>query len=68
LLPFLDQLDEMVLKRGGRVYLAKDARMRRETFSAMYQNLPAWRALKKAVDPTNRFRSNLSRRLGLDPS
>jgi decaprenylphospho-beta-D-ribofuranose 2-oxidase len=68
LLPFLDQLDEMVLKRGGRVYLAKDARMRRETFEAMYANLSAWRSFKKAVDPNNRFGSSLSRRLGLDPS
>ena len=39
LLEFLDTLDAMVLKRGGRVYLAKDARMSPETFRAMYPNL-----------------------------
>src|SRR5208282_1079787 len=38
LLEFLDSIDAMVLKRGGRVYLAKDARLSPETFRAMYPN------------------------------
>lgn len=66
LLPLLDHLDEMVLKRGGRVYLAKDARMRPETFRAMYPEFPAWHAIKTAVDPNRRFSSSLSRRLEMD--
>jgi len=56
-----------VLRRGGRVYLAKDARMRPEVFQAMYPKLEAWRAIKAAADPGNRFSSSLSRRLGMDP-
>ena len=64
LLEFLDSLDAMVLKRGGRVYLAKDARMSPETFRAMYPNLPKWQAAKAIADPDNRFSSSLSRRLG----
>ncbi len=63
LLEFLDTLDAMVLKRGGRVYLAKDARMSPETFRAMYPNLGKWQAAKALADPENRFSSSLSRRL-----
>ncbi|MEA2173876.1 MAG: decaprenylphospho-beta-D-ribofuranose 2-oxidase [Blastocatellia bacterium] len=65
LFPFLDQLDETVLREGGRVYLAKDARMKAETFAAMYPRLPAWKRVKASVDPLNRFTSDLARRLGL---
>jgi decaprenylphospho-beta-D-ribofuranose 2-oxidase len=67
LFEFLDQIDQMVLKRGGRVYLAKDARMRPEVFHAMYPNLAQWRSIKADADPENRFSSSLSRRLGIDP-
>jgi decaprenylphospho-beta-D-ribofuranose 2-oxidase len=67
LFPFLDRLDEMVLKRGGRVYLAKDARMKAEIFHAMYPNLAQWQSIKAAVDPDNHFSSSLSRRLGMEP-
>ena len=68
LLEFLDTLDAMVLKRGGRVYLAKDARMSPETFRAMYPNLGKWQAAKAVADPDNRFSSSLSRRLGMYPT
>ncbi|MDO8432346.1 MAG: FAD-binding oxidoreductase [Candidatus Binatus sp.] len=68
LLEFLDTLDAMVLKRGGRVYLAKDARMRPETFRAMYPNFPRWQQAKALADPDNRFSSSLSRRLAMDPA
>jgi decaprenylphospho-beta-D-ribofuranose 2-oxidase len=68
LLEFLETLDAMVLKRGGRVYLAKDARMRAETFRAMYPNFARWRQAKALADPNNRFSSNLSRRLAMDPA
>ena len=60
LLEFLDSLDAMVLKRGGRVYLAKDARMRPETFRAMYPNLQGGGGEGEA-DPNNHFSSTLSR-------
>jgi decaprenylphospho-beta-D-ribofuranose 2-oxidase len=68
MLEFLDMLDAMVLKRGGRVYLAKDARMSPETFRAMYPNLGKWQAAKAVADPGNRFSSSLSRRLGMCPA
>jgi decaprenylphospho-beta-D-ribofuranose 2-oxidase len=68
LFEFLDTLDEMVLKRGGRVYLAKDARMRPDAFRAMYPNLARWQQAKASADPECRFSSSLARRIGMVPS
>jgi FAD/FMN-containing dehydrogenase len=68
LFEFLDGLDRMVMERGGRVYLAKDARMRPETFRTMYPNFKRWIEIKNATDPAWCFNSNLARRLGMDSS
>ena len=65
LFPFLDRLDAIVLNYGGRVYLAKDARLSAETFRAMYPRLAEWLQIKSKVDPENRFASDLGRRLGI---
>ena len=59
----LNKLDEIVLQHGGRVYLAKDARLSAASFRAMYPRLPEWLNIKNAVDPKNIFTSSLSRRL-----
>ena len=40
----LDELDEVVAGCGGRVYLTKDARLRRETMAAMYPELDRFHA------------------------
>jgi len=61
----LDRLDEVVLRNGGRVYLAKDARMRPEVFRAMYRELGSWLTIKERIDPEWRFASELAVRLGL---
>lgn len=66
LLKFLDELDELVLKSSGRVYLAKDARMQPETFKIMYPRFPLWHAIKAKTDPASRFCSDLSRRLRME--
>ncbi|MGW1661983.1 FAD-binding protein [Streptomyces microflavus] len=62
---FLDGLDAEVAAAGGRVCLAQDSRTRPETAAAMYPRLGAFRGLRAELDPTDAFRSDLARRLGL---
>ncbi|MER5893646.1 FAD-binding oxidoreductase [Streptomyces sp. NPDC001876] len=62
---FLDGLDDEVAAAGGRVCLAKDARLRPEALATMYPRLPEFRALRAELDPRGAFRSDLSRRLAL---
>jgi decaprenylphospho-beta-D-ribofuranose 2-oxidase len=65
LAPLLDRLDDQVAAVGGRVYLAKDSRMRAELVPAMYPRLAEWRAVCDRVDPEHRITSDLDRRLDL---
>jgi len=59
----LDDLDEMVIDAGGRVYLAKDARLSPEAVRVMYPRLPEFLAVKNRVDPRHQLVSDLARRL-----
>jgi decaprenylphospho-beta-D-ribofuranose 2-oxidase len=65
LLPLLDRLDRLVLEHGGRVYLAKDSRVARPAFEAMYPGAEEFRRVRAEIDPGRIFGSDLSRRLGL---
>ncbi len=66
-LALFPELDEVVLRHGGRLYLAKDVRMPRAVFDAGYENADAFRARIRAWDPTGRLGSRQSQRLGLTP-
>ncbi len=61
----LDDLDRRVADAGGRVYLAKDVRLRPEAFAAMYGQLGEWRTVRERLDPRGVFASDMGRRLGL---
>jgi len=65
LFSFLDRLDEIVVRHRGRVYLAKDARLRAEVFRNMYPRLAEWQRIKTQVDPRTVFDSDLARRIGM---
>lgn len=61
----LQALDLRIADAGGRVYLAKDARLGRDAFDAMYGPLDSWRAARSRLDPHGVFESDLGRRVGL---
>ncbi len=58
-------LDEIVMRAGGRIYLAKDARLSKAVFDAGYPRAEEFRKYKRQIDPGNKFRSLQSMRLGL---
>ena len=60
-----DALDEQVVGAGGRVYLAKDSRLSAARFRQMYPRLDDFLAVRRRVDPTHLFNSDLARRLAL---
>jgi len=63
--PLARRLDAILLRLGGRLYLAKDALTDAASFAAMYPRLPEFRAARRRLDPEGRFSSSQARRLGL---
>jgi decaprenylphospho-beta-D-ribofuranose 2-oxidase len=59
----LVRLERSVLDHGGKIYLAKDARLSAESFARMYPGLAEFRAMLAEIDPTGRMTSDLARRL-----
>ncbi|SKA43887.1 FAD/FMN-containing dehydrogenase [Chitinophaga eiseniae] len=63
LFAFLDELDEIVLQYGGRLYLSKDARMKQEVFWKSYPNAGRFAEIVNTYNPGKRFESLQSERL-----
>ena len=55
--------NELVLREGGRIYLAKDAFTRGEHYRAMDPRVPAFEAARAKWDPNRRWKSALSVRI-----
>ncbi len=58
-----NELDQLVLAEGGRLYLAKDSRMSPEMMAASYPRLSEWQRVRDRMDPNQKFTSDLARRL-----
>jgi FAD/FMN-containing dehydrogenase len=65
ILELLAVLNEIVLRCGGRVYLAKDSCLSAEHFRTMYPSHRAFQEIKAKYDPNQRFSSSMARRIGL---
>ena len=64
-LDHLDTLDQLVIQFGGRIYLAKDARLKPESFRKMYPQADAWLAVVDHYNANRRFFSRMGKRLKL---
>ena len=62
---FLDELDEIVIKHGGRIYLTKDVRVKKEVFEKGYSKIDIFKEFTKTSYNLEKFNSLQSQRLGL---
>ncbi|QSZ43044.1 FAD-binding protein [Sulfurimonas aquatica] len=65
LFELLDQLDEIVVEYGGRIYLTKDVRVSQETFEKGYSKIETFKKYRKDNNMSEKFNSLQSKRLGL---
>lgn len=65
LIDFLKELNDVVIKYGGRIYLAKDATMDQQTFEAGYSGITEFRDLRNELGLNETLNSVQSQRLGL---
>ena len=65
LYPLLDQLDELVLACGGRVYLTKDVRMSEASFKSSYPKWEKFNETRRRYGSLDSIYSLQSKRLGL---
>lgn len=63
LFEFLDELDAIVLKYGGRLYMSKDARMKPEVLEQGYPELDKFKNIVERYNPSAKFCSLQSDRL-----
>lgn len=63
LMPFLDELDALVLQYGGRLYMSKDARMKPDILEKGYPRLDEFKSIIRKYNPESKFSSLQSERL-----
>ena len=62
---FLEELDQLVLAYGGRLYLTKDVRMSADFFHQTYPQIQDFKTALREWDPQQKFSSEQSKRLGI---
>ncbi len=60
---FLDELDQIVLEYGGRLYMSKDARMKPEVLFRGYPHLEQFKQIIRKYNPSGKLSSIQSERL-----
>jgi FAD/FMN-containing dehydrogenase len=65
LFPFLDELDKIVVKYSGRIYLSKDSRMKTDVFEKGYPELKKFKKIRKEMNLNKMYNSVQSLRLDL---
>ena len=65
LFDLLNLLDDIVVEHGGRIYLAKDARVSRTVFEKGYPGIDQFRQLRQEYKMNEKFNSLQSRRVGI---
>ncbi len=65
LFELLDQLDEIVVKYKGRIYLTKDVRVSKETFEKGYPDIEKFRTYRKENKMDTKFQSLQSQRVNI---
>jgi decaprenylphospho-beta-D-ribofuranose 2-oxidase len=65
LFEFLDELDEIVLAYGGRIYLSKDARMNKAMFMQSYPRVERFIENVRIINKDVKFKSLQSDRVGV---
>ena len=63
ILPLLNKYDELIEKAGGKIYLAKDARLSPKIFRKIYNRIIEWNKIRARMDKNNLFQSDISKRL-----
>jgi FAD/FMN-containing dehydrogenase len=66
LLKLIRLLDKKIIHNGGRIYLAKDSLMSKNTFKLCYPKWDKFQQIRAKYKAINKFSSNQSRRLGLE--
>ena len=61
----IKNLDALVVKSGGRVYLTKDAQINESSFKKMYPESEKFISIRKKYDLDKKMKSSQSMRIGI---